>query len=405
MKKTTNQIKEIDKKHYMNVFGERTPVAFSHGKGVYLYSLEGDAYMDLLGGIAVNCLGHGNAKLTKAIEDQAKKLIHCSSLYYIPVQAELAQKLVEKTFADRVFFCNSGAEANEAAIKLARAYYYKKGAPRSKVVSALQSFHGRTLMTATATGQEKYSKPFAPLPEGFVHIPYNDISAMESEIDEQTCAVILELIQGESGVIPAEKNYIQAVAALCKKKGVLFILDEVQTGIGRTGTLFCYEQYGVAPDIITSAKGLAGGVPIGAVLATEDAAAGFTPGDHGSTFGGNPLATAAALAVLDEIDNEKLLNNTVEIGEFLQKKLMDIQKKNSIITDIRGKGLLIGIELSIPVAAEIKQKLFQKGFLVGSIGSHIIRLAPPLILKKSEASDFLSVFEEILGGNYEKALH
>ena len=396
MNKNLNQIKEIDKKHYFNVFGERTPVAFSHGKGVYLYSLEGNPYMDLLGGIAVNCVGHGNNRLTEAIEKQAKKLIHCSSLYYIPEQAELALKLTEKTFADRVFFGNSGAEANEGAIKLARAYYYKKGAPRSKVVSAFQSFHGRTLMTATVTGQEKYSKPFAPLPEGFIHVPYNDISAMEAEVDTQTCAVVLELIQGESGVIPADKDYIQSVAALCKKYGVLFILDEVQTGIGRTGTLFCYEQYGISPDILTSAKGLAGGVPIGAVLATEDAASGFSPGDHGSTFGGNPLATAAALAVLEEIDHENLLGNAVEIGEYLQKELLNIQKKTNIISDVRGIGLLIGIELSSPAAVEIKQKLFQKGFLVGSIGTQVLRLAPPLILKKSEASDFLSVFEEIL---------
>ena len=396
LNKSLSEVIEQDKKYYFNTFGDRTPVAFTHGKGVYLYGTNDQRYMDLLGGLAVNALGHGNHALSKAIAQQAKKLIHCSNLYYGINQSELAQKLVENTFADKVFFCNSGAEANEGAIKLARAYYYKRGAPRAKIITALQSFHGRTLATATATGQEKYKKPFAPLPQGFCHVPLNDIDAIRQVVDEDTCAVMLELIQGESGVVPATQEYIRETAKLCKEKGVLLIFDEVQTGIGRTGKLFCYEHYGVIPDILTSAKGLAGGVPIGALLATNDAAAAFAPGDHGTTFGGNPLATAAALTVLSEIERNNLCKNAEDVGGFLTKKLLHIQKKSGKIKEIRGKGLLIGIELPAPCALDMKNILLEQGFMVGSIGDSILRLAPPLILKKREAAAFLSVFTEVL---------
>lgn len=399
MEHSLEQIKNLDKTYYFNTFGERIPLAFTHGKGVFLYDTEGKKYMDLLGGIAVNSVGHGNSRLVKAITSQAKKLIHCSNLYYIPTQAELAEALVKKTFANRVFFCSSGAEANEGAIKLARAYYYKKGGARKKIISAVSSFHGRTLAAVTATGQPKYSIPFSPLPEGFVHVPYNDINAIKQQIDTDTCAVLLELIQGESGVHPADMEYIQAVSSLCKQHQVLLIFDEVQTGIGRTGTLFAYEQYNVTPDILTSAKGLAGGVPIGAILATEDAASAFSPGDHGTTFGGNPLACSAALAVLKEIENRNLLENVQSVGSYIMKKLTKMKKKHLIIKETRGKGLLIGIEFTSSVGVEIKEKLSESGYLVGSIGTDILRLAPPLILKKSEANIFLSAFEEIIG-NY-----
>jgi len=394
-KQLENTIK-LDKKYYFNNFGDRSPVAFSYGKGVFLYDESETKYMDLLGGIAVNSLGHGHPKLVKAIADQAKKLIHCSSLYYIPVQSELAEALVKKTFADRAFFCNSGAEANEGAFKLARAYFYKKGIQKTKIISAVQSFHGRTLATATATGQEKYSKPFAPLPKGFVHVPYNDLAALKNEVDDTTCAVLLELIQGESGVRPADEQYIKDVSELCKKNGILLILDEVQTGMGRTGTLFAYEQYGITPDILTSAKGLAGGVPIGAILATEEAATGFAPGDHGTTFGGNPLASAAALTVLSEIEEKKLLENVSMVSAVIFKKLAAMKKKSKLISEIRGKGFLIGIELSSPIAVQMKNKLLEKGYLVGSIGDNVLRLAPPLILKKKEALMFLSDFSDVV---------
>jgi len=396
MEKQLEWTKHLDDTYYVNIFGDRIPVAFTHGKGSYLFSTEGKRYLDMLGGIAVNSLGHANPRLVKAIAGQAKKLIHCSSLYYIPSQAELARKLVELTFADRVFFCNSGSEANEAAIKLARAYYFKKKAPRKKFITALQSFHGRTLASVTATGQPKYNLPFGPLPEGFSYVPYNDIEAMRKAVDSDTCAVMLELIQGESGVIPADPSYIKEVREICTAAGVLLILDEVQTGTGRTGTLFAYEQFGIIPDILTTAKGLAGGVPIGAMLVTEDAATAFVQGDHGTTFGGNPLAMTAALAVLDEIDHRDLLKHTQVVGAYIRKKLAQVQKKQGIISDIRGMGLLIGIELSSPIAVEVKKKCFEKGYLVGSIGMNVIRIAPPLILSKREASSFVSALSEIL---------
>jgi len=397
MEKQLEWTKHLDDTYYVNIFGDRIPVAFTHGKGVYLFSTEGKRYMDMLGGIAVNSLGHANPRLVKAIAGQAKKLIHCSSLYYIPSQAELARKLVERTFADRAFFCNSGSEANEAAIKLARAYYYKKDAPRKKFITALQSFHGRTLASVTATGQPKYNLPFGPLPEGFSYVPYNDIEAMRAAVDSDTCAVMLELIQGESGVIPADPAYIKAVREICTAAGVLLILDEVQTGTGRTGTLFAYEQFGIIPDILTTAKGLAGGVPIGAMLVTEDAATAFVQGDHGTTFGGNPLAMTAALAVLEEIDHRDLLKHTQVVGAYIRKKLAHVQKKQGIISDIRGMGLLIGIELSSPIAVEVRKKCFEKGYLIGSIGANVLRIAPPLILSKREAAAFVSALSEILG--------
>ncbi len=390
----------LDQSYYMHVFGNRIPVAFTKGKGIYLYSTEGKRYMDLLGGIAVNSVGHANPRLVRAVSSQAGKLIHCSSLYYIPNQGELARRLVEKTFADRAFFCNSGAEANEGAIKLARAYFYKKGAPRGKIISALQSFHGRTLATVTATGQPKYNLPYAPLPEGFCHVPFNDIAALEKEVDDNTCAVILELVQGESGVIPADKAYIAAARRICDEKGALLIIDEVQTGVGRTGTLFAYEQYGIEPDVLTAAKGLAGGVPIGALLAKGDAAEVFEPGDHGSTFGGNPLAMAAALAVLEEIEKRKLCDNAKNVGAFLKKKLERLMSKTGAIAEVRGMGLLIGIECKEDIAVETKNALFEKGYLVGSIGPRVIRLAPPLILSKRDAAAFVSELSAFLDQKY-----
>ncbi len=396
MEKQLEWAKHLDDTYYMRIYGNRIPVAFTHGKDIYLFSTEGKRYMDMLGGIAVNCIGHGNPRLVKAIASQAKKLIHCSSLYYVPNQGELARVLVERTFADRAFFCNSGAEANEAAIKLARAYFYKKDAPRKKFVTAINSFHGRTLACVTATGQPKYNLPFAPLPEGFNYVPYNDIEAMRAAVDSDTCAVMLELIQGESGVIPADLAYIKAVREICTAAGALLIIDEVQTGNGRTGTFFAYEQFGISPDILTTAKGLAGGVPIGAMLVTQDVSTGFAPGDHGTTFGGNPLAMAAALAVISEIDSKHLLKNTQTVGAYINKKLTQMQKKTGIITGVRGMGLLIGIELSTPIAQEVKQKCFEKGYLIGSIGTNVIRLAPPLILSKRDANAFIAAFSEVL---------
>ncbi len=389
-------ISSFEKEYCINVFAP-LQVAFSHGKGVYLYGVDGKKYMDMIGGIAVNSLGHGNRALTKAISTQAKKLIHCCNYYLIPQRAELAYKLCSKTFADKCFFSNSGAEANEAAIKIARGYFYHKGIDKNEIITAKMSFHGRTLLTCCATGQEKFRRPFAPYCPGFSYAEFNNFEDLESLITDKTAAIMLELIQGESGVNPASLEYIKNVRKLCTDRGVLLIIDEVQTGIGRTGKLFCYENYGIKPDILTTAKGLGGGVPIGAMLCTDEVAKGFLPGDHGSTFGGNPLCCAAANAVLDEISNKFILDNVIEVSEALIAQLKNLKSKYSAITSVRGMGLLIGIDFSDNfTAVGLKQRFLSEGFLVSSIGEHTIRIAPPLIISKKEAMIFCNALEKIL---------
>ncbi len=396
MEKQLEWTMHLDEKYYMNVFGKRIPVLFTHGKGVYLFSSENKKYMDMIGGIAVNSLGHAHPRLVRAICSQARSFLHCSNYYYIEAQAELARRLCEISFADRAFFCNSGAEANEGALKLARGYFYRKGTPRPKIISARRSFHGRTMTTIAATGQEKMQIPFAPLMPGVVHVPYNDIDALMRETDTTTCAVIIELVQGESGVFPADIQYIQAIRRLCDETGALLIVDEVQSGIARTGTLFAYQQYDIHPDILTSAKGLAGGVPIGAVLATQEASTGFCVGDHGSTFGGNPLACSAALAVLDEIEKKNLTERARKTGAFLIKKLRSLAGRHPLLAEIRGSGLLIGIGLTRPIAVSLKKMCFDSGILVGSVGDNTIRLAPPLILTQAQAASFITIFDQAL---------
>ena len=392
-----NEIMEMDSKYYMNTFGARTPVCFEYGKGIKLYDGEGHEYVDFLGGIAVNALGHGHPALVEAIKSQAEKLIHCSSLYYIEPQARLAKLLAEHSCADRVFFANSGAEANEGAIKLARIYFKKKGMPQKYgIITLKQSFHGRTLTTVAATGQEKYQKPYAPLIPGFKHAPLNDLDALKAAIDEETCAIMMEPVQGESGVNPADTEYVKAIRKLCDEKGLLLIFDEIQTGIARTGKLFGYQHYDVEPDIFTLAKALAGGVPIGALCARDSVAAAFEPGDHGSTFGGNPLACAAGLAVMNTILEENLIANAEEIGNYLKGKLKKLSEKNPLLSEIRGLGLMIGVQLSEDSALQIKSRLFEKGFLVGSVGSNVIRLLPPLIVTKADVDSFMTAFEDIL---------
>ncbi len=394
--------KLYDSKYVLNVFNP-LPIAFTHGKGVWLYGADGKQYMDMIGGIAVNSLGHNNKELTKAISDQASKLIHCCNYYMIPGRSELAFKLCSKSFADKAFFCNSGAEANEAAIKIARGYFYYKGHPeKNEIITANMSFHGRTLGTIAATGQEKFRTPFKPDLPGFKYVDYNDIAAVEAAIDDKTCAVMLELVQGESGVHPAGKNYIKQLKKLCVERGILLIFDEVQTGIGRTGRLFCYENYDVVPDIMTLAKGLAGGVPIGAMLCTDEVATGMKPGDHGSTFGGNPLACAAANCVLDQLNDsgKAILANVNLVSAFLFDKLNELKEKYGKIVDIRGEGLLIGIEFDESIqAAGMKMRLMQEGFLVSAIGTSTIRIAPPLIISQREAAMFVTALGKILKGS------
>lgn len=395
---TLSQIIKYDEEYYMPVFGKRVPLVADHGKGVFLYGTDGKQYMDMIGGIAVNVLGHSNPALVKAVSTQAKKVIHCCNYYYNEPQTLLAKKLVEMSFADKVFFANSGAEANEGAIKLARGYWYKKGTPKPKIITAKMSFHGRTMATIAATGQEKFSIPFGPNVPGFEYVPFNDIEAIKKAADKDTGAIMLELIQGESGVHPADAAYVKAVRKFCNDNKILLIIDEVQTGVGHTGTFFAYEQYGIKPDILTLAKGLAGGVPVGAVLASKKASTGFAPGDHGSTFGGNPLACAAGLAVINEIETKELLKNVTETGAFITEKLEKVAKSTKKISEVRGKGLLIGIELASDSAADIKMKLFEKGFLVSAIGANVIRIAPPLILNKTQSTKFVTALKNVLTG-------
>ena len=392
-----NEIIEMDKKYYMNTFGNRTPVCFQYGKGINLWDTEGNKYYDFLAGIAVSALGHAHPALVKAISEQAEKLIHCSSLYYIEAQAKLAKMLVENSCADKVFFANSGAEANEGAIKLARIYFKKSSTPEKyEIITLKKSFHGRTLTTVAATGQEKYQKPYMPITPGFKHVQLNDLEALKSEIGSSTCAIMMEPIQGESGVNPAELEYVKGVRKLCDKNGLLLIFDEIQTGMARTGKLFGYENYGVEPDIFTLAKGLAGGVPIGALCAKAHVAQAFEPGDHGSTFGGNPLACAAGLAVMETILKEDLVGNAAGMGIYIRDRLKTLAGKYSLIKEIRGMGLMIGIQFTEGKAVEIKNQLFGRGFLAGSVGSDIVRILPPLIISKTDINLFIEAFENIL---------
>ncbi|MBO4426745.1 MAG: aspartate aminotransferase family protein [Clostridiales bacterium] len=389
-------IQDFDKNYYLQVFNP-LPVAFVKGKGCYLTDTQGTKYIDMIGGIAVNSLGHAHPKLVKAIRDQAGNLIHCCNYYYIPGRSELANKLFKNSFADKAFFCNSGAEANEAAIKLARGYFHYKGENKYEIVTAKMSFHGRTLGTIAATGQPKFSEPFAPVMPGFTYVPFNDFEALKAACTPKTAAVMLELVQGESGVHPANIEYAKLVDKFCKDHGILLIIDEVQTGIGRTGMMFCHERYGITPDIITLAKGLAGGVPIGAMLCTDEVASGFHVGDHGTTFGGNPLACAAANAVLDTIKEDNLLVNVNDMNAYLMEKLAKLKSKYDCITDIRGLGLLIGIEFDERISAsQMMIEMFRNGILVSSIGTSTIRLAPPLIIGKKEIDAFCKVLDGIL---------
>lgn len=389
-----DEIISLDKKNYMNTFGNRLKVAFERGEGITLYATDGRAFKDFLGGIAVNALGHKHPALTAALHEQVDKLLHTSNLYYIENQARLAAELVGRTCADRAFFCSTGAEANEGAIKLAKIYHYKKGTGRYGVISLDKSFHGRTIATVAATGQEKYQKPYRPLPEGFKQVPANDFDALLAAVDEHTAAILLEPIQGESGVRPLSTEYLKAVRRLCDERDIVLIFDEVQTGMGRTGELFAYMSTGVEPDIFTAAKALGGGVPIGAFCAKQKLADAFEPGDHGTTFGGNPLACAAGLAVLKAYDEERLVENAKAMGEYFITSLNKI--KSDKITEIRGKGLLIGIELKPEAAKQVFDGLFEKGYLTSLCGGTVIRIAPPLIVNKDDIDGFTAALKAVL---------
>ena len=391
-----NKIKELDAKNYMTIFA-RQNLCFTHGEGNKLYDTNGKEYTDFFGGIAVNCLGYNYPKLVHAICEQSKKLIHISNVFYSEPQAELCEALLSGTIFDRIALCNSGAEANEIALKLVRKYFYANGKKKYKVVSALDSFHGRTLATLTATGQEKYQKPYAPLPEGFIHVPFNNFEALKTVLnsDDEIGAVMLECIQGESGVRPADYEYLVNTYALCKSKGILLILDEVQTGMGRTGKLFGFEHFGIQPDIITLAKGLGGGFPIGACLARAEVADAFHPGDHGTTFGGGPLACAAAGVVVDELKNTDLLSRVEKSGTYLSARLLKL-RKYKFVKDIRGMGLLQAVELSDKLKnSEVAGKMMHKGFIINAAGGNTLRFAPPYTITKAEIDAMADTLTEI----------
>ena len=392
-----SEIKLLDSQHFLQVFGERMPACFVRGEGCTLYDQDGKAYTDLFAGIAVNALGYHHPVITDAIIAQANAgVLHTSNIFYVQPQAELAALLCEHTFADRVFFANSGAEANEGAMKLACKYFYAQGVNRYKIVSADHSFHGRTLATVAATGHDYYQAPYRPLlPKGITQVPYNDLDALKAAIDDETAAILLEPMQGEGGVTPAKAEYLKAVRALCDETGILLILDEVQTGVCRTGSLYCYEQYGVIPDIMTSAKGLGCGFPIGAILASEKVASKIAKGDHGSTFGGNTFACTVSLAAMRYMIDNDFSAVAREKGAYLMDAVRKIKSEH--IAEVRGMGLLIGIQLKDDCpAGDVMRRMLARGFVPGTASGNVIRLAPPLIISYEEMDAFVAALAEEL---------
>ena len=375
---------------------KRFPVVLVKGSGTRVWDCDGKEYLDLVAGIAVCSLGHSHPRVNAAIKEQLDKLSHVSNLYYTEPQIRLAQLLTDNSFADRVFFCNSGAEANEAAIKLARKFAHDHlSGSKYELITMRNSFHGRTLATVAATGQEKFHRGFEPLPEGFRFVPYDDVSALEGAISEKTCGVLLEPIQGEGGVIIPAPDYLREVRSICDRKGILMILDEVQVGMGRTGTLFAYEQSGIKPDILTLAKSLGNGFPIGATLATERVAQAFTPGTHASTFGGNPLAATAACATLGTILEEGLLEKCRARGANFLQGLDSLKAKHGIIKAVRGRGLMLAMELTIP-GETIVTRCLQKGLLINCTNGNVLRFLPPFTIDDGEIEAAIAIIDEVM---------
>jgi len=380
----------------MNTYG-RFPIVLRKGRGLKVWGADGKEYLDFVGGVAVNILGHCHPRVVVAIQKQAQRLLHVSNYYHIEPQIKLAKLLVENSFAEKVFFCNSGAEANEAAVKLARKYAKENTGPeRFEIITALNSFHGRTLAMLTATGQEKFKKGFEPLVPGFRHVPFNDIEAMEKAVTENTCAIMLEPVQGEGGVVIPERDYLRNIRNLCNSHNLLLILDEVQTGMGRTGRLFAHEHSGVSPDIMTIAKGLGGGVPIGAMLATDNIASAFQPGNHATTFGGNPLVCAAAIATLETIlEDGFILDQCNRMGQYLKDRLGDLKTKfPDLVRDVRGAGLMIGMEMTGACDSIVKACL-EKGVLINCTAGNVLRFIPALTVQKKDIDQLIKVIEDI----------
>ena len=387
-----------DANRYIAQTYARLPICLIRGEGSYVWDTEGHKYLDLVMGIGVNGLGHCHPRVVAAIREQAGKLLHVSNLYHIEPQIRLAKALCEISFADRAFFCNSGGEANEACIKLARKYAKDSGHPeRYEIITMEGSFHGRTLATLTATAQTKYHKGFEPLPEGFKYVPFNDLKAVEAAVGSKTAAIMLEPIQALGGVnVPAD-DFLPALRRLCDEKGLLLILDEVFTGFGRTGTMFCHQRYGIEPDVMALAKALAGGLPVGAMLAKEKVARSFGPGTHAATFGGNPLVAFVGVEVLKVIQEEGLVSHAEGMGNYFMGRLKDLQKKYAFIKEVRGKGLLIGVELEFP-GKEIDVRCQEKGLLINSLGDKVLRIIPALNVKREEIDQAVTVLDQVLGG-------
>ncbi len=374
----------------------RQPVVLVKGSGMRVWDDTGKEYLDFVAGVAVCILGHSHPAVADALARQARELVHVSNLYYTEPQVRLAEWLTARSFAEKVFFCNSGAEANEAAIKLARIYQKKKGRPeRYRIITAEKSFHGRTLTTLSATGQEKIQKGFEPLVQGFDHAPYNDLAAVEKAVTPETAGIMMEPVQGEGGVVAPDSGYLAGLRKICDRQGLLLIYDEVQTGMGRTGKLFGYEHENVAPDIMTLAKGLGNGLPVGAMLATSEAAAAFTPGTHASTFGGTPLICAAALAVCETLEKEGVLEKAREVSAHFIARLSELAARHKVVAEVRGRGLLLGLALK-KEAGPLVGALRERGFLVNAVQGDVLRFVPPLVVTKKDVDALCGVLDELL---------
>ena len=387
---------ELESKYYMQTI-VRVPVTLMRGEGARVWDDKGKEYLDFVCGLAVNCLGHCHPVIAEALAEQARTLVQTSNWYYTVPQIQLAQLLVENSCLDRVFICNSGLEANEGAVKLARRYGHIKLKGAYEVITTMQSFHGRSLALTAASGYPSMHKPYVPLPVGFINVANNDIEAIKSATTEKTCAVMLEPVQGEGGVNVPDEDYLKKVREWCDRKGILLILDEIQTGVGRLGALWGYELYGVEPDIMTLAKGLGGGIPIGALLAKEKAAV-FAPGDHNSTFGGNPVTSAAACAVLKYVIDNDIAGNVKKVGQYLMEGLEELKKKHSFITEVRGRGFLVAMEFNSDIAQDVLMACLEKGLLVNKVKPNAVRLVPPLIIGSKEVDRAIGILDKALSG-------
>jgi predicted acetylornithine/succinylornithine family transaminase len=391
------EIMALADENIMNTY-KRFPIVLVKGSGSKVWDVNGKEYLDFVAGIAVCNLGHSHPQVIAAVKEQLENLTHVSNLYYTEPQAQLAKLLVDNSFADKVFFCNSGAEANEAAIKLARKYAHENMGPdKFELITMKDSFHGRTMATITATGQEKFQFGFTPLLEGFTYVPFNDLQALEARISNKTCGIMLEPIQGEGGVNIPDDNYLVSVREICDRHGILLIVDEVQTGMGRTGKLFAYEHSGIKPDIMTLAKALGNGFPIGAMLATNKIAKAFIPGNHASTFGGSPLAMAAANATVKTMLQEGILEHCRKMGDYFLLQLKKLQQKHKIIEEVRGKGLMLAAQLNIE-GGDIVNECLQRRLLIISAGGKTLRFVPPLIITTQDVDQAIKVLDEVMEG-------